>query len=295
MGFLAKSPKSKLALVDKDLKYLPLKRQAELLGLSRSTLYFKRQPEASVEDKLVMDLIDVIYTKCPFYGGRRIKRELAKDGIILCRQKIGKLMWIMGIEAMYPKPNLSLNGKPHLTYPYLLKGLKIKRANQVWGIDITYIRLNGSFVYLVAVIDWYSRYVVSWEVSISLDKQFVINCLIKAFRIATPEILNSDQGVQMTSQQYIDLVESNGVRVSMDHKGRCFDNIFTERLWRTIKYEEVYLKSYGSVWEAKLSIGDYINFYNNERGHQSLNYQTPSQIHFRKEAKKTQSLAVLVS
>lgn len=291
-------------LFDKDFKYLPLTRQAELLGISRSTLYYPRLPEVSPEDKLVIDAIDVIFTKCPFYGTRRIKRELKKRGIIICRQKVAKLMRIMGIEAMYPKPNLSLNTQPHPIYPYLLKGLKITRPNQVWGIDITYIRLQTGFVYLVAVIDWYSRLVVSWDLSISLDSECVLSCLRKAFLVGIPDILNSDQGVQMTCREYIDLVEGSGVKISMDHRGRCFDNIFTERLWRTIKYEEVYLKSYESVWEARLNIGAYITFYNNERMHQSLNYQTPVEVHFGKlgqvmpgkeVAKKTQSLAVLVS
>lgn len=297
MGFLVKSPKDKLSLIDKNLevlKYLPLKRQAELLTLSRASLYYQRLPEVSLDDKLVMDKIDVIYTKCPFYGARKIKRELAKQGILVARKKVRKLMRVMGIEAMYQKPNLSLNTAPHPIYPYLLKGLSITESNQVWGIDITYIRLKTGFVYLVAVIDWYSRYVVSWELSISLDKEFVLSCLKKAFLKTTPEILNSDQGVQMTSKDYIDLVLNKGTRISMDHKGRCFDNIFTERFWRTIKYEEVYLKSYESVREATLSLGEYITFYNNERMHQSLNYKTPSEIYFRKEAKKTQSLANFV-
>lgn len=294
MGFLAKSPKEKLSLIDKNLKYLPLRRQAELVGLSRSTLYYSRQVEVSLEDKL-MDAIDVIYTKHPFFGTRKIKRELGKIGIIVCRQKIAKLMRVMGIETLYPKPNLSLNGKVHPVYPYLLKGLPITKPNQVWGVDITYIKLNGGFVYLVAVIDWYTRYVVSWEISISLETEFVLSCLKRAFKKATPEILNSDQGVQMTDKEYIELVTNQGVKISMDHKGRCFDNIFTERLWRTVKYEEVYLKEYTSPKDAIINLAEYFKFYNNERGHQSLNYLTPSQVYFgqislKKEVEKTQIL-----
>jgi len=295
LGFLAKSPKEKLSLIDKNLKYLPLKRQTELLGLSRSTLYYPRPHEVSAQDKQVMDEIDVIYTKHPFYGTRRIRYELKRQGIVLCRQKIAKLMRIMGICAMYPKPNLSLNGKVHPFYPYLLKGLKVERSNQVWGIDITYIRLNGGFVYLVAVIDWYSRYVVDWEISITLETEFVLNCLKRAFKKAIPEILNSDQGVQMTDKDYIELVESQGTSISMDHKGRCFDNIFTERLWRSVKYEEVYLKEYTSPRDAIINLAEYFKFYNHDRPHQSLNYLTPAQVYIGqimsgKEVEKTQIL-----
>ncbi len=210
----------------------------------------------------------------------------------------------MGIEAIYPKPNLSLNGKSHKVFPYLLKGLDIKAPNQVWGIDITYIRLAGGFVYLVAIIDWYSRFVIDWEISTSLDKEFVLESLKRAFSKALPEILNSDQGVQMTSEDYISLVTGNGVKISMDHKGRCFDNIFTERLWRSLKYEEVYLKEYSSPKDAILSTREYFEFYNYERLHQSLNYLTPAEVYFgelgqtmpgKEVTNKTQSLAVLVS
>lgn len=209
----------------------------------------------------------------------------------------------MGIEAIYPKPNLSLNGKSHPVFPYLLKGLDINHANQVWGIDITYIRLEGGFIYLVAIIDWYSRFVVDWEVSISLDKEFVISCLKRAFVKAKPEILNSDQGVQMTCQEYIDLLQSHEVKISMDHRGRCFDNIFTERLWRTVKYEEVYLKEYSSPRDAILNLREYFNFYNYERLHQSLEDLTPAEVYFGKlgqvmpgkeVTKKTHNLANFV-
>jgi putative transposase len=249
-----------------------------LLGIARSSLYYQKRAVSEFELKL-MERIDQIFTDCPFYGSRKISRQLRTEGLIVNRKRVRRLMRIMGIEAIYPKPNLSFNGKEHLVIPYLLKGLIINRPNQVWGIDITYIKLKGGFVYLVAVIDWYSRLVISWEVSISLDKQFVIDCVKKAFETAIPEILNSDQGVQMTSKEYVEVVETSGVKISMDHKGRCFDNIFTERLWRTVKYEEVYLKEYSGVKDAVVNLTEYFKFYNQKRLHQSLNYLTPQQVH----------------
>ena len=210
-------------------------------------------------------------------------------------------MGILGIEAICPKPNLSLNGKAHPVYPYLLKGLDIRRPNQVWGIDITYIRLNGGFVYLAAVMDWYSRFVITWEVSLSLDKEIVLDCLKKAFLVSIPDILNSDQGTQMTSQEYIDLVQGKGTQISMDHRGRCFDNIFTERLWRNVKYEEVYLKEYSSPKEAIKNLDEYFEFYDYDRPHQGLGYLTPAEVYFRRNLerrggdKKDLNFGVLVS
>lgn len=288
--------------IDRNNKYIPLKRQAELLGLSRSTLYYRKREMNPFELK-VMARIDEIFTKRPFYGSRRITKQLKREGFKVNRKRVKRLMGIMGIEAIYPKPNLSLNGKPHPIFPYLLKGLDINRSNQVWGIDITYIRLAGGFVYLVAIIDWYSRFVIDWEVSISLDKEFVISCLKRAFLKAKPEILNSDQGTQMTSEEYISLVTGSGVQISMDHRGRCFDNIFTERLWRSVKWEEVYLKEYSSPRDAILNLREYFEFYNYERMHQSLEDLTPAEVYFGKlgqvmpgkeVAKKTHNLANFV-
>lgn len=288
--------------IDRNNKYIPLKRQAELLGLSRSTLYYRKAGMSPFELK-VMERIDEVFTKRPFYGSRRITKQLRREGFKVNRKRVKRLMGVMGIEAIYPKPNLSLNGKPHPVFPYLLKGLDITRPNQVWGIDITYIRLAGGFVYLVAVIDWYSRFVIDWEVSISLDKEFVLDCLKRAFVKAKPEILNSDQGVQMTSEEYISLVTGNGVQISMDHRGRCFDNIFTERLWRSVKWEEVYLKEYSSPRDATLNLREYFDFYNYERMHQSLEDLTPAEVYFGKlgqvmpgkeVAKKTHNLANFV-
>lgn len=269
------------------------------MGLSRSTLYYQKVAPSPFELK-VMEKIDEIFTRRPFYGSRRITSQLKREGFAANRKRVKRLMGVMGIEAIYPKPNLSLNGKSHPVFPYLLKGLDINRPDQVWGIDITYIRLNGGFVYLVAIIDWYSRLVVDWEVSISLDREFVISCLKRAFLKAKPEILNSDQGVQMTSEEYINLLTENQIQISMDHRGRCFDNIFTERLWRSVKYEEVYLKEYSSPKDAKENLTEYFEFYNYQRLHQALNDLTPAEVYYgltqsRKETKKTQILTVLVS
>lgn len=267
-------------LIDKNHSLISLKRQAELLGLSRASLYY--QPKAEDPETLkVLRRIDEIFTKCPFYGSRKIKAQLKREGFKVNRKRVKRLMGILGIEAIYPKPNLSLNGKAHLVFPYLLKGLEITRPNQVWGTDITYIRLNGGFVYLVAVMDWYSRFVVSWEVSLNLDTQFVLDCLKKAFLVGIPEIINSDQGVQFTNGEYINLVTGKGIQISMDHRGRCFDNIFTERLWRNVKYEEVYLKEYASPKEAIKNLNEYFDFYDYDRPHQSLGDQTPAEVYFR--------------
>lgn len=270
------------------------------MGLSRASLYYQPKPE-DPETLKVLKRIDEIFTKCPFYGSRKIKTQLKREGWKINRKKVKRLMGILGIEAIYPRPNLSLNGKAHPVFLYLLKGLEIDRPNQVWGIDITYIRLNGGFVYLVAVIDWFSRFVVSREVSLTLDTQFVLDCLNKAFLVGIPEILNSDQGVQFTSEQYINLVTGKGVQISMDHRGRCFDNIFTERLWRNVKYEEVYLKEYSSPKEAIKNLNEYFDFYNYDRPHQSLGDQTPSEVYYgqiteREEVtKKDLNFGVLVS
>lgn len=270
-------------LIDRDCPAPPLNRQCELLGIPRGSLYYP--PLAlSADDKTMMRHIDELYTKHPFYGSRRIARvltrELKED---INRKRIQRLMRIMGIEAVYPKPNLSQNSIFHVKYPYLLKGLNIIRPNQVWGTDITYIRLKNGFVYLVAYIDWHSRLVLAWRLSTTLETGFCLEAANEAIdRYGTPEIINSDQGVQFTSQEYIELWEAGGARISMDGRGRALDNIFTERLWRNVKYEEVYLKDYDTVPNAQTNLNEYFNFYNTERPHQSLNYRTPHEIHFAK-------------
>jgi len=265
---------------------LSLKRQAELLGISRTTLYYQPKPIDALNLEL-MHRIDEIHTKWPAWGSRKITAKLnhnfVKEDLTLWinRKRIRRLMGIMGIEAIYPKKRTTIPSKYHETYPYLLKGLVINKPNQVWGIDITYIRLINGWVYLTAILDWFSRFVLAWETSISLDRQMVINTVEKALRVNIPDIMNSDQGLQMTSDDYITLLKSKGIKVSMELKGTCFDNIFTERLWRNVKYEEVYLKEYHTPKEAKLNLNQYFHDYNHERPHQGLNDQTPAEIYFK--------------
>lgn len=253
-------------------------RQAELLGISRSSVYYEPVPvdEATLR---VMHRIDEIYTKRPFYGVRRIIEDLQDEGYVVNHKKVQRLMQEMGIAGLIPKPNLSRNTQAHIVYPYLLRGVIAGRPNHIWGTDITYIRMQHGFLYLVVFLDWYSRYVVSWRLSNSLEKTFCIEAAKEALTIAIPEITNSDQGVQFTSQEYLDIWETNNVRISMDGRGRAMDNIFTERFWRSLKYEEVYLKSYATGHEAYENVKAYMQFYNNERKHQSHGYITPAKMY----------------
>jgi putative transposase len=227
-----------------------------------------------------MRLLDEQYTRTPFYGRPRLTHCLRQLGYRVNPKRVARLMHQMGIQAIYPKPRLSLPDKQHRVYPYLLGGLSIERPNQVWSTDITYIRLQQGFLYLVAILDWHSRYVLSWELSNSMDASFCLSSLDRALDQAHPEIFNSDQGSQFTSQEFTSKLEDAKIRISMDGRGRAFDNIFIERLWRSVKYEEVYLKSYQSVWEATDGLDRYFQFYNQERLHQSLEYRTPHQIYF---------------
>ena len=264
----------------KKLPQLSITTQANLLGVARGSVYYQPAPVNSVSLDL-MNRIDRLYTAYPFYGSRVMAKNLQLEvGFPINRKRVQHLMGDMGLEAVYPKPNFSKNDKPHPIYPYLLKGLDISKSNQVWGTDITYIRLAQGFLYLVAILDWYSRYVVAWELSNTLDAGFCIAAANKALSTAVPGISNSDQGVQFTSADYLKVWETNGVKISMDGRGRCMDNIMTERLWRSLKYEEVYLKNYTSVSEARDGISNYLNFYNRRRLHSSLNYQTPETIYF---------------
>lgn len=268
--------------VDPTFAYLSLTRQTELLGISRSSLYYQPVP-VDPETLDLMHRIDKIHTDWPTYGTRTIAAQLQRDTeLAIGRKRVRSLMEIMGIAAIYQKPNLSLNNTSHPLFPYLLKGVPIVRPNQVWGTDITYIRLHGGFVYLVVYLDWYSRFVVSWKLSTSLDREFVLEAARDALSRAIPEIINSDQGVQFTSLEHIGLWNQERTQISMDHKGRCFDNIFTERFWRTLKYDEVYLKDYQTVYEAKQNIGDFIQRYNTIRLHQSLGYKTPAEFYYAK-------------
>jgi len=259
---------------------LSIVRQAELLGISRGSVYYDPHP-IDERDQLIMRTMDKIYTDHPYFGSRRMAHEASEIlGERINRKHTQRLMDIMGLEALYPKPHLSWNGTPAYRFPYLLTGVKANHPNHIWGTDITYIRMNQGFVYLTAFLDWFSRYVLSWEISITLDVEFVIEAAKKALAIGIPEITNSDQGVQFTSTDYISVWDRDKTKISMDGRGRAMDNIFTERLWRTVKYEEVYLKSYDTVWEAKQNIGAYFEFYNNRRGHQSHQYKTPAEVYF---------------
>ena len=227
-----------------------------------------------------MNKIDEIYTELPYYGYRKMTRELKNQQYNVNHKRVLSLMHQMGIEAIYPKPNLSKNNRPHPVYPYLLKGLEITHPNHVWGTDITYIKMAKGFLYLVAFMDWYSRYVLSWKLSTTLDTAFVLEAASEALAIATPDIENTDQGVQFTSQDYLNIWDTTKTKISMDGRGRYSDNIFTERLWRSVKYEEVYLKNYATVLDARDGINNYLNTYNYRRLHQSLGYKTPAEIYF---------------
>jgi len=228
-----------------------------------------------------MNCIDKIYTKCPFYGEPRITAQLKRDGLKVNHKRVERLMRLMGIQAIFPKKSFSKPNSNNLTYPYLLKGLSIDHVNQVWGSDITYVRADKIWFYLVAILDWYSRYVISWKLSPTLDTKFCADALKTALQIALPEIHNSDQGAQFTANEYLKILKQHAsIKISMDSKGRCFDNIFVERLWRTVKYEEIYLKEYCSFAEAKRSLNNYFKIYNTERLHQSLGYKTPAEIYY---------------
>ena len=258
---------------------LPIIRQCGLLSLNRSTVYYRLQDVSEMDLKL-MRRIDEMHLKRPFYGSRRIRDWLQDEGHDINRKRVQRLMRQMGIRALYPKPRTSKPGKGHKIYPYLLRDLMIDRPNQVWATDISYIPMAKGFVYLVAVIDWYSRKVLSWRLSNSMDTDFCIDALEEALsRHGTPDIFNTDQGAQFTSEAFTDVLKEAGIDISMDGKGRWIDNVFVERLWRSVKYEEVYLKAYETVAEARTGIGTYFQFYNSERRHQSMNRQTPDQVY----------------
>ena len=270
----------KIELIERNHPTLSIREQCELLQLERSSFYWIRKSSISEEDIVIMNAIDKLYTKRPFYGVRRITDNLNIPGITVNHKRVHRLMQYMGIQAIHPKPDTSKPNKQHTAYPYLLRGLSITCPNQVWGTDITYIPVRGTFLYLVAILDWYSRYVVSWKLSDTLEAGFCIENLNSALKTAVPGIHNSDQGSQFTAREYISVLKAHpGIGISMDGRGRAMDNIFTERLWRTVKYEEVYLKEYTSPKEARLSLTEYFAFYNTERKHSSLNKRTPEQVY----------------
>ncbi len=264
-------------MVDRSHEEISVRRQCDLLGVNRSGLYY--DPSGENEENLrLMRLLDEQYTRTPFYGSRKMVAWLETQGFEVNRKRVSRLMAMMGLEAVYPKPRLSLPGEGHRIYPYLLRGVAVERVNQVWSTDITYIRLAQGFVYLVAVIDWFSRYVLSWRLSLTLELDFCVDALKCALRRGRPEIFNTDQGSQFTSEKFTGELAVREIAISMDGKGRCIDNIFIERLWRSLKYEEVYLKDYETVKEARAGIEKYFRFYNRERLHQSLDYRTPAAI-----------------
>jgi putative transposase len=266
--------------IDWEHPELSVSRQCALLGLARATAYYTPTGE-SAENLKVMRRLDELYTRRPFYGRRRMTVELGKLGHVVNEKRVARLMAVMGLEALYPRRRLSLPapGEGHRIYPYLLRGVPIERTDHVWSTDITYIRLRQGFVYLVAVLDWFSRYVLSWELSATLETEFCLSALEWALRAGRPTIFNTDQGAQFTSHAFTNRLEAAGVRISMDGRGRALDNVFVERLWRTVKYEEVYLRDYGSAAEAQTSLGAYFRFYNHERPHQALGYRTPEAVY----------------
>jgi putative transposase len=249
-----------------------------LLSISRRSLYYQPLPPPA-QEVAIKHRIDELYTAHPFYGSRKLTFLLQEDFGPINRKRVQRYMREMGIAGICPGPNLSKRATEHRVYPYLLRGLTAQAPNQIWGSDITYIRLRNSWLYLVAILDWYSRYVVSWTLSDTLELPFVLEAVETALRSATPQIWNTDQGSQFTSPHLTRLVEGAGVQISMDGKGRAHDNIFTERLWRSLKYEEVYLADYGSPREARVGIGQYFQFYNTERPHQALQYRRPIELY----------------
>ncbi len=258
---------------------LPVIRQCELLELNRSTFYYQASPVSS-EDLELMRRIDEMHLERPFYGSRRIRDWLQDEDHDVNRKRVQRLMRKMGIMAVYPKPKTSRPGKGHKIYPYLLRGMTVHRPNQAWAADITYLPMARGFLYLVAIIDWHSRKVLAWRVSNTLETDFCVEALEEALRrYGAPEIFNTDQGAQFTSYAFTDVLKDAGVAISMDGKGRWIDNVFIERLWRSVKYEEVYLHAYETVAEARAALRRYFRFYNAERRHQSLNRQTPDQVY----------------
>lgn len=272
------SSEQRRLLVEPTYPEISVRRQCDLLGLNRSGLYYQPSGE-SEQNLMLMRLIDKEYTRRPFYGNRRMTAWLCGQGHEVNRKRVARLMEVMGIEAIYPKPKLSQPGAGHKIYPYLLRDVAVTRVNQVWSTDITYIPMAHGFVYVVAVMDWFSRFVLSWALSVTMELSFCVEALQRALRRGRPEIFNSDQGSQFTSEKFTGELESRGIAISMDGRGRFLDNIFIERLWRSLKYEEVYLRDYTLVPEARAGIGAWFRFYNRERPHQSLGYRTPAGLY----------------
>jgi putative transposase len=275
---MPESVELKRSLVEADHPQLSVRRQCDLLGLCRSSLYY--QPAAETPENLaLMKLIDKHYTAHPYFGSRKMALWLQRSGHEVNRKRVQRLMRLMGLEAIYPKPKLSVADPQYKKYPYLLRDVPVERPDQVWSADITYVPLPGGFMYLAATIDWYSRYVLAWRLSNTLDGSFCLDMLDEALSLGKPEVFNTDQGVQFTAEAWTSRLLSAGVAVSMDGKGRCLDNVFVERLWRTVKYEDIYLKGYEAVPPLQSGLKAYFPFYNEERPHQSLDYRTPAEVY----------------
>lgn len=270
----------KRAMIEPENKEISIRKQCELAGLNRRSYYNARKSETD-ENLMYMKLIDREYTDRPFYGSRRMVQMLRNHKYDVNRKRVQRLMRKMGLEAIYPKRRLSFRGPDGEVFPYLLRDVKIDHPDQVWAADITYIPMKSGFMYLVAIIDWYSRKVISWELSNSLATDFCVRALEKALQQGTPEIFNTDQGCQFGSQEFTKLLKAKGIKISMDGKGRCYDNIFVERFWRTVKYEEVYIKAYNDGHEAWQELEKYFRFYNVERPHQSHDYRTPEEMYLK--------------
>jgi len=273
-------------MVEPDHPSLSIHRQCELLGLSRASYY--RQPATETNRNLeLMRLVDETYTKYPFYGSRQIRNHLRRQGYKVNRKRIQRLMNLMGLASVAPKKKTTVPGREHKIYPYLLRGLNINRVNQVWCSDITFLRLKGGFAYLTVIMDWFSRYVLSWEVSVTMDDGFCVSALERALRrYGAPDIFNTDQGSQYTGTAFTGVLKEHGIKISMDGKGRAMDNIMVERLWRSLKYEDIYLKDYETVQELIEGLRAYFDFYNNERSHKSLGNMTPAEVYRGEDAIK---------
>ena len=269
---------AKRALIELDVPHLSICRKCELLGLNRSTYYLP--PAAESEENLrLMRLIDEQYLKTPFYGSRRMTAFLERRGEAVNRKRIRRLMALMGLEALHPKPRTTTPAPDARAYPYLLRDRVLTHINEVWSSDITYIPMKHGFMYLTAVIDRYSRYVLSWRLSNTLEGRFCLEALEEALRLGSPEIFNTDQGSQFTSREYTGRLEEAGIAVSRDGRGRALDNVFVERLWRSVKYEDIYIKDYSDVAELESGLTTYFRFYDEDRPHQSLEYLTPGEVH----------------
>jgi putative transposase len=275
---MPESTELKRSMIQTDHPQLSVCRQCQLLGLPRSSFYYEPARETA-ENLVLMHLIDRQYTAQPVYGSRRMMIWLQDQGHEVNRKRVQRLMRLMGLEAIYPKPKLSAPGQGHKIYPYLLRNVAIVRVNQVWSTDITYVPLPSGFMYLAAVIDWHSRYVIAWRLSNTLDGSFCLELLDEALSQGQPEVFNTDQGVQFTAAAFTSRLEKAAVAVSMDGKGRCLDNVFVERLWRTVKYEDIYLRGYATVRALTEGLSRFFPFYNDERPHQALDYRTPAEVY----------------